>query len=311
MRLELRFVTPCITWTVVAALGGCVGSMPAPPASNAAIARTVDNGLTPQARPRLLYLANDADVIVYPADQNDPPPIRTITNGVDQPEGLAVDSRGTLYVANSLGNDVTEYRPGQGTPFRTISNGIRDPSAIAVDADGTLYVGNRNLGQQEVFVTEYPRGSLTPSLTITFPKHNLPHLSGLAVDGTFNLYVLTILGTASVTKFPPGSTQGADLGLQGLGTFADGLALDGANNLYISILSGAIDVYASGATQPKRTISNGLTSPAFFTATPAGALYVPNQAEGSNGTVLEFPANRNKAKFTISGFDYPRGTAVF
>lgn len=313
MRPVFSLLTAFPIVTAILALTGCGKPIPSTAvASNAALQRigVSHSGVTPQGKPRLLYVANDADVIVYPANQNNPPPIRTITSGVNQPEGLAVDSHGTLYVANSMGNNVTEYHAGQNAPFRTISNGIDDPQAIAVDANGTLYVGNRNLGQQEVYVTEYPAGSLTPSLTITFPKHQIPHLSGLAVDSAFNLYVLTVLDTAEVTKFPPGSTHGTNLGLQGIGSFGVGLALDGANNLYVGVDGGPINVYASGATQPKRTISDGLTSPDLFAATVSGALYVPNQAQGSGGTVLEFRAGRNKAKFTINGFNYPKATAV-
>lgn len=303
------------TVTAIIALAGCGNSMPSAPLSSSAgppqAGTAGRGGFAPLAKPRLLYVANDANVIVYPANQNNPPPIRTITTGLNQPEGIAVDSAGTLYAANTQGNNVTEYRAGQGTPFRTISSGIQDPEAIAVDANGTVYVGNRNLGAQEVYVNVYQKGSLTPNLTITFPKHNIPHLSGIAVDSAFNLYVLTVLDAPAVTKFPPGSTQGTDLALQGLGTFADGLAIDGAGNLYISVGTGAINVYAAGATQPKRTITNGLTAPGLFTVTAAGALYVPNQSQQINGgTVLEFLANQNSPKFTISGFEYPKGTAV-
>jgi serine/threonine-protein kinase len=302
-------------FTAIVALAGCGSSMPASPHSSSAGpapgGSTSNSAFAPLAKHRLLYLANDANVIVYPATENNPPPIRTITAGLNQPAGVAVDSSGTLYVANTQGNNVTEYRAGESTPFRTISSGIDDPEAIAVDANGTVYVGNRNLGAQEVYVNVYPKGSLTPNLTITFPKHNIPHLSGLAVDSAFNLYVLTILNAPAVTRFPSGSTQGTDLGLQGLGAFAEGLAVDRFNNVYTSIASGAINVYAAGATQPKRTISNGLTSPGLFTVTPGGALYVPNQSQQFNGgTVLEFPANQNTPKFTISGFEYPKGTAV-
>lgn len=303
--------SPAAMAALVIALAGCPGPMMGPGFANLGSRATNSIARSAQrlATSRLLYVADDTDVSVYPADKTNPPPIRTITDGINQPEGLAVDGNGVLYVANSGGNTVSEYRAGETHPFKTISDGLDDPQGLTVDSQGTIYVGNRNLGTHQVYVTVYAHNSMTPTLTITFPPHNLPQIGGLAVDGALNLYVLTVLATATVTKFPPGSSQGIDLGLQGIGPTGDGVAVDAANNLYVAISTGAINVYAPGTMKAERTISKGVTSPAFFVVDAAGALFVPNQVPGG-GSVLEFLPNRNRAKFTIGGFAYPKGTAV-
>lgn len=184
---------------------------------------------------------------------------------------------------------------------------------LAVDRNGTVYVGNRNLAAHEVFVNEYAAGGSSPTLTITFPEHNLPEIGGIAVDGALNLYVLTSFsgGASIVTKFAPGSTQGTDLGLHGLGDRADGVGIDGAGTLYVTNSLGDIDVFPAGSTSPKRQIRSGLLSPAFFTVDASGALFVPNQSpQRDAGNVLEFAPGARRAKFTTDGFDYPTGTGI-
>jgi serine/threonine-protein kinase len=84
------------------------------------------------------------------------------------PSSVAVDTAGTLYVANLGNNTVTEYPAGSTSlspPNVTINNMINSPT-VAVDAAGTLYVA------QTGNVAEYPAGTSTssPSVTITgFP----------------------------------------------------------------------------------------------------------------------------------------------
>ena len=135
---------------MIVTLTGCPGPMLGSAASPsvASSAERAPGAAHPPGKSRTLYVADDTDVIVYPADENNPPPLRKITDGVNQPQGLAVDRNGVLYVANSLANTVTEYRPGESHPFKTISKGIDDPSGLAVDSQGTIYVGNRNLAPE-------------------------------------------------------------------------------------------------------------------------------------------------------------------
>ena len=267
---------------------------------------------------RLLYVAdsvNDSSstIRVYPADQTNPKPLLTISEGIHLPQGLAVDSLGTLYVANTSANNVTEYLQGATGPFKTISTGLQDPAGVVVDANGTIYVGNRNLSAHEAFIQEYAHGSRSPTATIVFPKEDLPQIGGIAVDKALNLYVEFSFnnGPSTVTKFAPGSTHGNNLALNGLGQHAGAIGVDASGNLYVAVSSGAIAVFAPHAANATRLIASGLVAPSFFTVDPSGALFVPNQNfSGFASDVLEFAPNARSAEFRIGGFNYPTGTAI-
>ena len=71
-------------------------------------------------------------------------------SGLNSPEGVAVDRKGAIYVANSGGNNITVYAAdvnGDRAPSRIIggaSTGLGGPRAIALDSVGEIYVANAN-----------------------------------------------------------------------------------------------------------------------------------------------------------------------
>ena len=84
-----------------------------------------------------LYVAN------VPPDPSDPGSVsvfnadtgklvRTITDGIYEPDSFAFDGSGNLYVANSFSSAVTVYAPGASSPFETITDGVSNPFAIAL-----------------------------------------------------------------------------------------------------------------------------------------------------------------------------------
>ncbi len=62
--------------------------------------------------------------------------------GLNFPVAVAVDGHVTVYVANQIGNSVSEFIPGQSTPTATIT-GLNIPTALALDNGGNLYVANQ------------------------------------------------------------------------------------------------------------------------------------------------------------------------
>jgi DNA-binding beta-propeller fold protein YncE len=113
------------------------------------------------------------------------------------PLGLAVDTKGNLYVANSGGNDILVYNPSYNQlPSKTITQNVSDPTGVAFDPYGNLWVANYGGGSGSV--TEYSEGVLNASNTIT---NGIQGPEAIAVDGLGNVWVEN--GFANVTVYFP------------------------------------------------------------------------------------------------------------
>jgi hypothetical protein len=173
--------------------------------------------------------------------------------GVSDPVQLAVDSQGTLYVANaqvgaSGAGSVTEYPRGATSPSRTLTAGLNTSTGIAVDSAGTVYVSNKYLHSIVVF----PKDKSTPKETIAV---NLVGPDGLAVDKAGDLFIAD--GSANdVLELAHGSATPQSLHLKQLSR-PIGVAVDSHGNLFVSNLFGArsvVTTYAPGSTMPSQRI---------------------------------------------------------
>jgi serine/threonine-protein kinase len=93
-------------------------------------------------------------------------PHASITKGLTNPNGIAIDHAGTLYVADLVPygtSDVQVYTAGSKSPSRTITAGVTWPVGIGVDPNGTLYVTN----DAQCNVEEYRAGQSQPYREIT------------------------------------------------------------------------------------------------------------------------------------------------
>jgi hypothetical protein len=267
-------------------------------------ATAVDQGANPSSLPlstsiavplrlahSVLYVSNYTTVVQEFYDGNTGTANATITNGIDDPEGVALDANGTLYVANFMQNStgaITEYPAGSSSPSATISSGISEPIGVAVDANGTLYV--TNIGSLNPTVTEYPAGATSPSATISSGL-NFPY--GVAVDGTGTLY-LADNGSIDVNEYPAGATSPSATISSGLSN-PYGVAVDATGTLYVGNGSNVAE-YPAGSTSPGVTISSGIDNAIGVAVDANGTLYVAN----SNGrTVTEYPAGSTLATVTI------------
>ena len=69
-------------------------------------------------------------------------PTATLT-GLTDPEALAFDSSGDLFVANYGSGHGERVPMGHTTPTATLT-GLTDPYALAFDSSGNLFVANGN-----------------------------------------------------------------------------------------------------------------------------------------------------------------------
>jgi hypothetical protein len=206
-----------------------------------------------------VYLAKDL--------KKNPEPVAEITDSVSSPYGMAVDSSGTLYVADNSDSQITEYPKGQTTVSATITDGISNPLGLAIDNNGTLYVSN-----YPAAVTEYAPGANAPSKTIE--GGGMEYAFGLALDKQQNLYIADFLSD-QVWQVAQGSTTVKALNLQDL-TGPVGVAVDGAGNLWVTDSSEVVNVYPPGSTTPSKTLSSGYTRPYAITSDAAGDVVVSN-----------------------------------
>lgn len=208
-----------------------------------------------QTAKSLLFVADQGNqrVEIFPQNGKNPSPIGQITDGISAPDGLFVDSTGTLYVCNFGSGTVTEYPKGQTTHSKTLT-GAGSPKYVVVGVDGTVYVSDFH-GSAGGHVYEYAGGSTSPTTTIQFSTFP----GGLAMDRHNKLYVAYNDSQSSdieVLKFTPGKTQGKNLGIHVKFGYAGGATIDHKGNLLVADQSRSlVDVFPPKATQPSEQIT--------------------------------------------------------
>jgi hypothetical protein len=121
---------------------------------------------------RDLYVANESDGIVFVYPPGASSPSKTLT-GAGNPDGVAVDRRGTVYVSNCgvwngfcTNGSVLEYANGQTTPSKTLYSFRKNegPTAVALDSANNLYIAFNRIragSRPEGGVLEIRAGSST------------------------------------------------------------------------------------------------------------------------------------------------------
>ena len=110
------------------------------------------------------------------------------TNPLNEPNGLAVDAHGNLWVANTGADNVVVFNSNyKQITSETITAGIKHPTGVAVDPLGNLWVSNylESNGGLQGSITEYTNGVQDdPVITagISYPL-------GVAIDGAGNIFV--------------------------------------------------------------------------------------------------------------------------
>jgi sugar lactone lactonase YvrE len=244
---------------------------------------------------------------------------------LDQPQGLAVDNAGNLYIADSNNERIRKVTPagiittvaGNGTPGFSGDGGLATtaqlsgPSAVAVDAAGNLYIADssnnriRKVTPAGVISTVAGNGSsccLAPSGGLGGQATAAPiaYPVGIAVDGAGNLYIAGVF-SPRILKVTPAGILSSAAGNGQFGFTGDGgpataatlsspsaVAVDRAGNLYIAD-SGNLRIRKVNAAGTISTIAgNGQFgfSGDGGSATSASITYAPAVAVDPSGNLF-------------------------
>eukprot|EP01037_Dinobryon_pediforme_P011295 gene11295-11381_t len=267
----------------------------------------------------------------------------------NNPQGVAVDAKGNIYVADSYNHTIREITPGgtvttiAGTPQTlgyidgpALSAQFYAPKGMAFDAQGNLYVadyGNNVIrkistaGVVSTYSGNATAGYVDGSTASTI-EYNGP--AGIAFDSQGNLYVAD-RGNHVIRKITPAGVvstlAGTNNGLKtpGYVNATDLLAAFNKPNSVVVDLKNNVDVAdQSNAAIRQITISGGVTTtlaggpsqsdllnlPTALAIDASGNLYIVDEG----GRILEYTPNNNinilAGNSNVSGFVNGYGTAA-
>jgi DNA-binding beta-propeller fold protein YncE len=238
-----------------------------------------------------------------------PTPGPATSSNLDHPEGVAVDSAGNVYIADTTNSLIDKVTPsgtlsifagkrgsiGAPTPGPATSSDLNHPGGVAVDGSGNVYIADTTNNVVE---------KVTPSGTLSIlVGSGLSSPEGVAADGSGNVYVADT-GNNKVEKMTAGGTLSAIAGTgtsgaptQGPATSSNlaaptGVAVDSSGDVFIAdrgnqrvekvtaagTLSFVTGTGNAGPPTPGPATSSALSNPTGVGLDRYGNLYIADQA---------------------------------
>jgi serine/threonine-protein kinase len=217
--------------------------------------------------------------------------------------GVAVDGKGTVYVAD-YGNKRVVALPAGSTAQTVLPfTGLRGPSGVAVDAAGNVYVADSSNSR----VLKLAAGSDTQT---ELPLTQLTGFAaGIAVDTAGNLYAGAFDANCKgrVLQLAAGSNTQTLLPFTGL-CYPIGVAVDAAGNVYVTSLVKVLKLAAGSNTQTELPLTVG--SAAGVAVDAAGAVYVADAHIGSDRVVKLAAGSNTQTVLPFTDLAEPSGLAV-
>ncbi len=219
-----------------------------------------------------------------------------------EPQGLALDGSGNLYVADSLNNAVRKIaRVGTNWVTTTLATGLNYPNSIALDSGGSVYVtdsDSQTIRRLTFSVNHWVVSTIAGLLRVsgtadgTNGNARFNHPNGIAIDSQTNIFV-TDTSNYAIRQITPVGTDWVVTTIAGVAGVAGGtvdgtndtarfspplgITLDSVGNLYVSEVLAIRKLVHSGTNWIVTTLSGSFGK--FFEANAlisdsTGRLYV-------------------------------------
>ncbi|CAM3275365.1 Protein kinase domain-containing protein [Mycobacterium colombiense] len=188
--------------------------------------------------------------------------------GLYQPQGLAVDSAGAVYVAD-FNNRVVKLAAGSNNQAVLPFTGLSYPEGVAVDPQGGVYVADRGNSR----VVKLAPGS---SAQTVLPFADLKNPDGVAVDTAGNVYVADT-DNNRVLELPAGATAQTVLPFTGI-SVPWGIAVDSSGSVYVTEHdTSRVLKLPAGSNTPTELKFDGLNTPLAVTVDKDQNVYVADR----------------------------------
>jgi FtsP/CotA-like multicopper oxidase with cupredoxin domain/sugar lactone lactonase YvrE len=221
-----------------------------------------------------------------------------VNTGLVDPEDVAVDGAGNVYIDDSGDNAIKEWTLADNTVTTLVASGLGTPQGMAVDSLGNVYFCDFNNNA----VKEWSAATHAVSIVVS----NITRPSSVAVDGGGNLYI-AVPGTSSIMKWTAANNSLTTLTSAGLSN-PRGVAVDVAGNVYIADNSESVVrewLAQNGASVP--LVTTGLNGPWDVAVDVAGNVYI---ADGGNNAIKKWSAVTGAVTTLVSGEGDPTGVGV-
>jgi serine/threonine protein kinase, bacterial len=189
-------------------------------------------------------------------------------SGLYQPQGLAVDNAGAVYVAD-FNNRVIKLAAGSNNQTVLPFTGLNYPEGVAVDGQGNVYVADRGNSR----VLKLAPGSNAQTV---LPFTGLKNPDGVAVDPAGNVYV-TDTDNNRVVELAAGAASQTVLPFTGV-SVPWGIAVDNTGTVYVTEHDGnQVMKLVSGSNTPTVLPLTGLNTPLGVTVDSTGNVYVADR----------------------------------
>jgi large repetitive protein len=206
-----------------------------------------------------------------------------VYSGLNAPTGVAVDSLGNIYIADSASTVVyMETFQSNGTYVQsTIGTGLNKPYGVAVDSNFNVYISDTSNGR---VLKETPAGGGTFTQTVIMAAGSNSYISsptGIGVDINANVYV-TDPTTGYVIRMTAGTWAVTEIAGYSTGLNDPyGVVVDSNLNIFIAdIVSGVIEVPETcslpAASSCVANIGTGIRGPKGVGVDAQNNIYIAN-----------------------------------
>jgi DNA-binding beta-propeller fold protein YncE len=227
-------------------------------------------------------------------------PVTTLVSGLGQPNGVAVDGAGNVYIADFNKDALYKWTAANNTMTPLVPSGLNNADGVAVDAAGNVYVAD--FGDNTIQKWTAANRKVTP---LVISGLNQPE--AVAVDGAGNLYIADA-GDNSIKEWTAANQELTVLVSSGLSAPA-GVAVDIAGNVYIADNGNdAIKEWMAASGTVTTLVSSGLAGPVGVAVDGSGNVYIGDSA---NQAVKKWIAASNSVTTLMSaGLSGSFGVAV-